>query len=132
MPASLHRPSCLVFYAGDPCEISIQQYNDLVAERKQQEWATSALTPLRAQIAEQQKIIAGQQQQIKTLQVKIDSQTIAALQRDARERASVDFLGAIIGVGLAFLVALAAFRKLARAASIHEYEPEQARSASAS
>ncbi len=118
IPASLHKPSCLVLYVGDPCDRSLQQYNEAVIQRQQQEWEASIADPLRKQVSDQQKLIGNQQAQIKTLQKTIESQTLAALQKDARQRASLDLLGAIIGIPLAFLVALAAFRRLARNASI--------------
>ncbi len=132
IPTSLHRPTCLVFFAGDPCDRSIQQYNELLAERQQQQWDVSVAEPLRKQIADQQKIIAGQQGQIETLEKTIESQTMAALQREARQRASLDLLGAMIGIPLAFLVALVAFRRLARNPNASAGEPERAQSARAS
>jgi hypothetical protein len=108
------RPNCFVWYVGDACDESIQQYHDMVAQRQQQEWDASVAKPLRSQIADQRKLIGDQQNQIKTLQLKIESQNMAALRRDARNRASLDLLGATLGVSLALLVAFAAFRKLAK------------------
>ncbi|PYX85069.1 MAG: hypothetical protein DMG70_04885, partial [Acidobacteria bacterium] len=81
----------MVRYAGDPCDELMQQYNQAIEQRQQQEWEASVAAPLRKQIAEQQKQIADQQNQIadqqnqiQTLQVKIESQTTAALQSEAR------------------------------------------------
>ncbi len=131
IPTSLHKPTCLVFYAGDPCDRSLQQYNELLLQRQQQEWQASVGDPLRKQIADQQKVMRDQQSEIKALQTTIESQTMAALQKDARQRAALDLLGAIIGIPLAFLVALAAFRRLARSSSTADYQPERVDSAGA-
>lgn len=114
LPLSPQKPTCLVFYPGDSCDLSIKEYNDLILQRQRQAWETSAIAPLQKQLADQQAVIIEQQKQIKTLQTKIKSQTMAVLQQEAHDRASLDLLGAIIGVGLAFLVAFAVFRKLAR------------------
>jgi hypothetical protein len=123
------RPNCVVRYAGDPCDELMQQYNQAVLQRQQQEWEASVAAPLRKQIAEQQKLIADQQNQIQTLQVKIESQTTAALQSEARNRAALDLVGACLGVGLAFFVAFAGFQRLARNATHAKPDQEQAASA---
>lgn len=112
-PPRLQNPKCLIWYAGDPCDQSIQQYNQFVEQGQRQEWQSSVVGPLQQQIADQQKLIADQQAQITMLQTTIDSQTRAAVQNEVRNRASLDFLGAVLGIGFAFLVALATFRKLA-------------------
>lgn len=127
-PARLpYRPACLVLYAGDDCDQSIQQYNQSVQQQQQQEWAA----PLLRQIADQEKLIAKQQNQITRMQATIDRQTVAALQRDARERASLDFLGALLGMTLAFLIAFAIFRRLAKSSTIPEAETPRAAAAKA-
>jgi len=123
------RPNCMVRYTDDPCDELMQQYNQTVQQRQQQEWEASVAAPLRKQIAEQQKQIADQQNQIQTLQVKIESQTTAALQSEARNRAALDLVGACLGVGLAFFMAFASFRRLARKAT--PAKPDQERAASA-
>lgn len=64
------------------------------------------------QITDQQRQITDQQAQIRTLQTRIDSQTVEALRREARSQAFIDGIGVIIGIGLAFLFVVAAFRKL--------------------
>ncbi|PYY10710.1 MAG: hypothetical protein DMG69_05850 [Acidobacteria bacterium] len=132
----LPRPNCMVRYAGDPCDELMQQYNQAIEQRQQQEWEASVAAPLRKQIAEQQKQIADQQNQIadqqnqiQTLQVKIESQTTAALQSEARNRAALDLVGACLGVGLAFFVAFAGFQRLARNSVARK--PDQERAASA-
>ena len=99
----------MVRYTDDPCDELMQQYNQTVQQRQQQEWEASVAAPLRKQIAEQQKQIADQQNQIQTLQVKIESQTTAALQSEARNRAALDLVGACLGVGLAFFMAVGAY-----------------------
>jgi hypothetical protein len=109
----LQKPNCAIWYAGDPCDQSIQQYNELIEQGQRKEWQSSVVVPLQQQITDQQKLIADQQAQITMLQTTIDSQTRAAVQNEVRNRASLDFLGAILGIGFAFLVALATFRKLA-------------------
>ena len=119
----------MVRYAGDPCDELMQQYNQAIEQRQQQEWEASVAAPLRKQIAEQQKQIADQQNQIQTLQVKIESQTTAALQSEARNRAALDLVGACLGVGLAFFVAFAGFQRLARNSVARK--PDQERAASA-
>jgi len=99
----LPRPDCLVWYAGDPCD-ELMQYQ-LAAE--QQQWQLSLTAPLEKQIADQQI-------QIKTLQLRLDSLTAEAFESDARNQAFLDGMGAFVGVSLAFLVAIAGFRRLAR------------------
>jgi hypothetical protein len=129
----VQRPTCLVWYAGDPCDQAIQQYNQMLLDRQQVQWDFSVAEPLRKQITEQRREIADQQNQIKTLQVTIDAQTLAAIQREASNRASLDMLGAILGVGLAFFAAYATFRRLARnAPRVERVEHERGRAASAS
>jgi hypothetical protein len=123
------RPACLVRYAGDACDELMQQYNQAVAQRQQQEWETSVAAPLRRQIADQQRQIADQQNQIKTLQLKIESQTTAALQSEARNRAALDVIGAALGVGMAFFMAFASFRRLARNSTAPKHDQERAASA---
>jgi hypothetical protein len=121
-------PDCLVWYAGDPCDDQIQQYHQAIEQRQQQEWRNSALAPLQRQIADQQKQIADQQNQVKTLQLQVDSQTAEALQGQARNQAFVDGIGAILGAGLAFVVTVASFRRLANR-STPGHAPERAPSA---
>src|SRR5205807_10389190 len=100
----LPRPNCMVRYAGDPCDELMQQYNQAIEQRQQQEWEASVAAPLRKQIAEQQNQIAVQQSQIQTLQVNIESQITAAVQSEARNRAARDLVGASLGVGRAVVV----------------------------
>lgn len=126
----VQRPTCLVWYAGDPCDQSIQQYGQMLSEQQKQEWDLAVAAPLRKQIAEQQNQIADQQNQIKTLQATVDAQTIAAVKREASNRASLDMVGAILGVGLAFMVAFATFQRLARKSMTAEREKSRAASAS--
>ena len=103
----------------------IQQYHQAVELRQQQELQVRQAAPLQKQIADQQKQIVDQQNQIKTLQLKIESQTFEALQNQARNEALLNGIGAGLGAGLAFLVAVASFRRLARSstASQREHEP---------
>jgi hypothetical protein len=115
----LPRPDCLVWYAGDPCDELIQQYHQAAEQRQQEQWQLSLTAPL-------QKQIADQQNQIKTLQLKLDSQTAEALQSDARNQAFLDGMGAFVGVSLAFLVAIAGFRRLARNSPNSKHEPQGA------
>jgi hypothetical protein len=108
------KPGCLVWFAGDPCDQLIQQYNQAIAQRQQQEWQTQATATLDKQIAGQQKQITDQQTQIQALQLKLNSQTTESLQAQARNHAFVDGMGAVIGAGLAFLVTVVGFRRLTR------------------
>jgi hypothetical protein len=119
----------MVRYAGDPCDELMQQFNQAIEQRQQQVWDASVAVPLRRQIAEQQKQIADQQNQIQALQLKIESQTTAALQSEARNRAALDLVGACLGVALAFFVAFASFQRLAR--NSMAAKPDQERTASA-
>jgi hypothetical protein len=123
----------VVWYAGDQCDNLIQQYNQALQLRE--DWETEVAAPLRQQIADQQRLIADQQNQIKTLQSMIDSQTSAALQSEARDRAALDFIGACLGVGMALVMVLATFRRLARRSPTPDPElgrdPERGRAASA-
>jgi hypothetical protein len=122
------QPHCLVFYAGDPCDQLIQQYNQASEQSQRQEWQDQVTTPLQKQIADQQKQLTLQQNQIRTLQVQIESQTVEALQSEARNQALLNGVGAGIGAGLAFFVAVASFRRLARKATAPKREPERSSS----
>ena len=113
------RPDCLVWYAGDPCDDLIQQYHQAAEQREQQQWQLSITAPLQQQIADQQN-------QIKALQLKLDSQTAEALQTDARNQAFLDGMGAFVGVSLAFLVAIGGFRRLARNSPNPKHERQSA------
>jgi hypothetical protein len=108
------KPGCLVWFAGDPCDQLIQQYNQAITQRQQQDWQSQTTAAFQKQIASQQKQIADQQTQIQALQLKLDSQTNESLQSQARNQAFVDGMGAVIGAGLAFLVTVVGFRRLTR------------------
>ena len=123
------KPNCLVWYAADHCDELIQQYHQATEQRRRQEWQVSVTAPLQKQMAEQQKQITNQQNQIDTLQLKIESQTVEALQSEARNQALLDGVGAGLGVALAFFVAVAGFRRLAK--NWTAPKPEQERAASA-
>jgi hypothetical protein len=123
------KPDCLVWYAGDPCDELIQQYHRAADARQQEERQLSVSVPLQKQIVEQQKQIADQQAQIKALQLRIESQTVEAVQNQARNDALMNGIGAGLGAALAFLVAVASFRRLARTSAASRRE--QARAASA-
>ena len=127
-PLQLARPACLVWYASDPCDLQIQQYHQGLEEQQRQEWQSSVTSRFERQIADQQKHITEQQAQIRTLQTRIDSQTLEALRSEARSQAFVDGVGVIIGIGLAFLFVVAAFRKLSNHGPA---ESENSRTASA-
>ena len=124
-PVPPRSPDCLVWYAGDPCDGQIQQYHQAMEQRQLEDWRNSTIAPLQRQIADQQKQIADQQNQIKTLQLKIESQTAEALQGQARNQAFLDGIGAILGAGLAFVVTVASFRRLANR-STPSHAPERA------
>jgi len=123
------KPSCLVWYAGDPCDELIQQYHQAAGQRQQQEWQIHVTAPLQKEIADQQKQIASQQSQIGTLEVKIESQTAEALQSEARNEALLSGIGAGLGAALALLVAVASFRRLARNSTAPKHEEKRAASA---
>ncbi len=121
---SAQKPDCLVWFPGDACDQTLQQYRQAIEQRQQQEWQASVADPLRKQIAEQQKQIGEQQNQIKALQLRIESRTVEAVQSEARHLAVLNGIGASIGATLAFLVAVAGFRRLARSAGRqHEQQP---------
>jgi hypothetical protein len=125
------KPNCLVWYAGDPCDALIQQYHQATEQRQQQEWQISVTAPLQKQIADQQTQIAGQLRQLKTLQLKIESQRVEALQSEARSQVLLHGIGAGMGAALAFVAAVAGFRRLARNSTASHREPERAASANA-
>src|SRR5579883_929613 len=110
LPVQATRPACLVWYAGDPCDQQVQQYRQQVENQLRLDWQSSVTARFEKQIAEQQK-------QIRTLQARIDSQTMEALRSEARSQAFIDGIGVIIGIGLAFLLVVAAFRKLSHYAT---------------
>jgi hypothetical protein len=112
-PVQLSRPSCLVWYAGDPCDQQVQQFREMSEEQQRQDWQSSVTARFEKQVAGQQKQITEQQAQIRALQTRIDSQSVEALRSEARSQAFVDGIGVIIGIGLAFLLVVAAFRRLA-------------------
>ena len=121
-PPAPAKPGCLVWFAGDPCDQLIQQYNQAIAQRQQQEWQIQATATLDKQIAGQQKQITAQQDQIQALQMKLNSQTTESLQAQARNQAFVDGMGAVIGAGLAFLVTVVGFRRLTRSSLLKRDE----------
>ena len=129
IPQPLSEPHCLMWYPGDSCDQLLQQYRQALELRQRQEWQSSAIAPFEKQIAEQQKQIANQKAQIATLQSRIDSQTMDALRSEAHNQAVMDSLGVIIGIGIAFVMVLAFFRKLTRPSAAAP--PERSRAASA-
>lgn len=126
IPPAPATPGCLVWFAGDPCDQLIQQYNQAIAQRQQQEWQIQATAALQKQLAGQQKQIADQRTQIQALQLKLDSQTDESLQSQARNQAFVDGMGAVIGAGLAFLVTVVGFRRLTRGSLLKRDEDDLA------
>jgi hypothetical protein len=129
IPQPLSEPHCLIWYPGDPCDQLLQQHRQALELRQRQEWQNSAIVPFEKQIADQQKQIADQKAQIATLQSRIDSQTMDALRSEAHNQAVMDSLGVIIGIGIAFVMVLAFFRKLTRPSP--NATPERSRAASA-
>jgi PIN domain nuclease of toxin-antitoxin system len=129
IPQPLSEPHCLIWYPGDSCDQLLQQYRQALESRQRQEWQSSAIAPFEKQIADQQKQIADQKAQIATLQSRIDSQTMDALRSEAHNQAVMDSLGVIIGIGIAFVMVLAFFRKLTRPSP--NATPERSRAASA-
>jgi hypothetical protein len=129
IPQPLSEPHCLIWYPGDSCDQLLQQYRQALELRQRQEWQNSAIAPFEKQIADQQKQIVDQKAQIATLQSRIDSQTMDALRSEAHNQAVMDSLGVIIGIGIAFVMVLAFFRKLTRPSP--NATPERSRAASA-
>lgn len=113
------QPDCLVWYAGDPCDVLIQQYHQATELSQRKEWQASVIVPLHKQIDDQHRII-------KSLQVQIAAQTNAVLQSEARTGAIFSGIGAGLGAALAFIVALACFRRLARKSPIMKQEQDEA------
>ncbi len=130
IPQPLAEPRCLIWYPGDPCDQLLQQYRQALELRQRQEWQTSVTAPLEKQITDQQKKIAEQKAQIATLQSRIDSQTMDALRNEARNQAVMDGIGVVIGIGIAFVMVMAFFRKLTHPPSATA-TPEHSRAASA-
>jgi hypothetical protein len=129
IPLPLTAPQCLIWYPGDPCDQLIQQYHQATAQQQQQAWQSSVTGRFEKQIAEQQKLIAEQKTQIEALQSRIDSRTMEALRSEARSQAILDGMGVIIGIGLAFLMVMAFFRRLARNSTTPNAERGRAASA---
>jgi hypothetical protein len=129
IPQPLSEPHCLIWYPGDSCDQLLQQYRQALELRQRQEWQNSVTGPFEKQIADQQKQIADQKAQIATLQSRIDSQTMDALRSEARTQAAMDGIGVIIGIGIAFVMVLAFFRKLTRPSP--NATPDRSRAASA-
>ncbi len=126
IPVLPPKPDCLVWYAGDPCDLRIEQYHQALEQRRQLEWQASETGPWQKQVADQQKQIAAQQNQIKMLQLRMESQTVEASQNQARNEALLNGIGAGVGAALALLVAVAGFRRLARNSSASRQDQEQA------
>ncbi len=129
LPFQATDPHCLVWYSGDPCDQLIQQYHQAVAQRQQQEWQNTVTARFEKQAADQQKQITTQKSQIAALQSRIDSQTMEALRSEARTQSILDGIGVVIGMGLAFLMVIAFFRKLSKPTPAAK--PERVRAASA-
>ncbi len=128
LPFPAAEPHCLVWYSGDPCDQLIQQFHEVNAQRQQQERQNAVTARFEKQFAEQQKLIADQKIQLQSLQAKLDSQTMEALRGEAHTQAVLDSIGVIIGIGLAFIMVLAFFRRLTR----HSPAPESERARAAS
>jgi hypothetical protein len=126
IPGIPSKPDCLVWYAGDPCDLRIEQYHQALEQRRQLEWQATATGPLQTQIADQQKQLAAQQNQIKVLQLKMESQTVEASQTQARNEALLNGIGAGVGAALALMVAVAGFRRLARNSPASSHDQERA------
>ena len=122
------KPDCLVWYAGDPCDLLIQQYHHAALLSQQQEWQASVSASLQKQIGEQQKKIGDQQRQIKALQLQIAAQTDAALQSEAHTAAIFEGIGAGLGTAFALYLAVMCFRWLARNSSFVKQEQKEAAS----
>ena len=129
LPFPAAEPHCLVWYSGDPCDQQIQQYHQATSQRQQQEWQNTVTARFEKQAAEQQKLILDQKIQLQTLQARLDSKTVEALRGEAHTQAVLDSIGVIIGIGLAFIMVLAFFRKLTKNAPATA--SERARAASA-
>jgi hypothetical protein len=108
------KPDCLIWFPGDACDQQLQQYRQAADQRQQQEFQNALSARYDKKFSEQQKIIIDLQTQTRVLQTRLDSQTSEALRSEARTQAFFDGLGGIIGIALAFLVAMASFRKLTR------------------
>lgn len=119
LPPVPAKPGCMVWFAGDPCDQLIQQYNQAIVQRQQLEWQLQTTAALEKQLAGQQKQISEQQNQIQALQMKLDSETSESLRAQARNQAFVDGVGAVIGAGLAFVVTVVGFRRLTRGSPAH-------------
>ena len=113
-PIPVAKPDCLIWFPGDACDQQLQQYRQAVDQRQQQEFQNALSARYDKKVSEQQKIIIDLQAQTRTLQTRLDSQTSEALRSEARTQAFFDGLGGILGIALAFLVAMASFRKLTR------------------
>jgi hypothetical protein len=120
-PLQPAKPDCLVWYAGDPCDVLIQQYHQATELAQRKEWQVSVAAPLQKQIDDQQRLI-------KALQLQMAAQTNAALQGEARTDAIFQGIGAALGAALALIVALACFRRLARHTPAMKQEQEEAAS----
>ena len=115
------RPDCLVWYAGDPCDVLIQQYHQAIESAQRKAWQASVTAPLLQQIGEQQSLIT-------TLQAQIATQSNAVLRCEARSGAIFEGIGAGLGVAVALLVALALCWRLARNSPAMKQEQEEAAS----
>jgi len=113
-PIPVSKPDCLIWFPGDACDQQLQQYRQVADQRQQQEFQNALSARYDKKFSEQQKIIIDLQRQTRTLQSRLDSQTSEALRSEARTQAFFDGLGGILGIALAFLVAMASFRKLTR------------------
>jgi hypothetical protein len=120
-PLQPAKPDCLVWYAGDPCDVLIQEYRRATELAQRKEWQVSVSAPLQKQIEDQQRLI-------KALQVQMAAQTNAALQGEARTDAIFQGIGAALGAALALIVALACFRRLARHTPVMKQAYEDAAS----
>jgi hypothetical protein len=120
------KPDCLVWYAGDPCDLLIQQYHQAATLSQQQEWQASVTAALQKQMGDQQKRIGEQQREIKALQLQIAEQTSAALQSEAHTSAIFEGIGAGLGAAFALYLAVAFFRWLAKNSPSMKQEHKEA------
>ena len=120
------KPDCLVWYAGDPCDLLILEYHRAAALSQQGEWQVSMTAGLQKQIGDQQKLIGDQQREIKALQLQIAEQTNAALQSEAHTSAIFEGIGAGLGAAFALYLAVAFFRWLAKNSPSMKQEHKEA------
>ena len=136
------KPTCVIILRNGACADLWRNYNEAVAQRQREELqlyvkrqkeiaSSEATAPLQQQIADLNKLVADQQEQIRKLQVNMQADATTALQAKSAAHTQGIEQGTGIGFGFALILCGIAFgvRKLTRTFTITEKAKVQSASA---